>query len=307
MKKVRFSTIAVIAITGLAVLALAGCGSTTGTAGGRITATDDAGKTISLDAPAERIVSLAPGNTEIVYAIGAYKKLVGVTSYCDYPAAAKKKPKIGDFSTPNIEKIASQNPQIVFATSGIQDSTVQSLEKLGIKVFVIDPRDFEGLFKDMESAGALTGMGDTAAKKVVSMRKKVDEIQAKAKGLPKTNVFFEIYKQPLMTAGKGTLIDQMIAMAGGINVGAKAGPDFPQYSEEQLLKDDPDVYVAVKGSQTDPADISKRTGYGSLKAVKGNKVFVVEDNPFVRSGPRLVEGLEQLARILHPDRFKSNQ
>jgi iron complex transport system substrate-binding protein len=299
--------LAVMLVIALLFASLAGCGSS-GTSGGsgKITLTDDAGNKLVLDKPADRIVSLAPGNTEIVYAVGAQDKLVGVTTYCDYPPAAKKKPKIGDFSTPNVEKIASVNPQVVLVTGGIQKGMVESLNKLGIKVFVIDPKSFEALFKDMEAVGVMAGIKDVAARKVEAMRKQVSEIQAKAKDLPKTNVFFEIYKQPLMTAGTGTMIDLMINTAGGKNLGAAAGPQFPEFSEEQLLKDNPDVYVAVKGSQSDPADISQRPGYSALKAVKDGRVYVVEDNPFVRSGPRLVQGLQQLAQILHPEVFKKN-
>jgi iron complex transport system substrate-binding protein len=299
--------LAVMLVTALLFASLAGCGSS-GTSGGsgKITLTDDAGNKLVLDKPADRIVSLAPGNTEIVYAVGAQDKLVGVTTYCDYPPAAKKKPRIGDFSTPNVEKIASVNPQVVLVTGGIQKGMVESLNKLGIKVFVIDPKSFEGLFKDMEAVGVMAGIKDVAASKVEAMRKQVSQVEAKAKDLPKTNVFFEIYKQPLMTAGTGTMIDLMIKNAGGKNLGAAAGPQFPEFSEEQLLKDNPDVYVAVKGSQSDPADISQRPGYSALKAVKDGRVYVVEDNPFVRSGPRLVQGLQQLAQILHPEVFKKN-
>lgn len=299
--------LAVMLVTALLFASLAGCGSS-GTSGGsgKITLTDDAGNKLVLDKPADRIVSLAPGNTEIVYAVGAQDKLVGVTTYCDYPPAAKKKPRIGDFSTPNVEKIASVNPQVVLVTGGIQKGMVESLNKLGIKVFVIDPKSFEGLFKDMEAVGVMAGIKDVAASKVEAMRKQVSQVEAKAKDLPKTNVFFEIYKQPLMTAGTGTMIDLMIKTAGGKNLGAAAGPQFPEFSEEQLLKDNPDVYVAVKGSQSDPADISQRPGYSALKAVKDGRVYVVEDNPFVRSGPRLVQGLQQLAQILHPEVFKKN-
>ncbi len=307
-KSHRLLTLAVM--FGLATLlfaSLAGCGSTGGSSSaGKITLTDDAGNTLMLDKAANRIVSLAPGNTEIVYAVGAEGKLVGVTTFCDYPPAAKKKPKIGDFSTPNVEKIASVNPQVVLVTGGIQKGMVESLNKLGIKVFVIDPKSFEALFKDMEAVGEMAGIKDVAAKKVEAMRKQVSQIEAKAKGLRKTDVFFEIYKQPLMTAGTGTMIDLMIRAAGGTNLGATAGPQFPEFSEEQLLKDNPDVYVAVKGSQSDPADISQRPGYSALKAVKDGRVYVVEDNPFVRSGPRMVRGLQQLAQILHPEVFKKN-
>ena len=180
-----------LGLAALILVSVAGCGTTGGSGGtGKITLTDDAGNTLVLDKPADRIVSLAPGNTEIVYAVGAQDKLVGVTTYCDYPPAAKKKAKIGDFSTPNVEKIASVDPQVVLVTGGIQKCMVESLNKLGIKVFMIDPKSFEALFKDMEAVGEMAGIKDVAARKVDALRKQVSDIEAKAKTLPKTNVFF---------------------------------------------------------------------------------------------------------------------
>ena len=295
-----------VLVFGLAA-GIVGCGGRSGPSSGKITLRDDNGKTLVMEKPADRVVSLAPSNTEIIYAIDGQKKLVGVTTYCDYPPAAKKMVKIGDFSTPNVEKIASRNPQVVFATGGVQAGAVTNLEKLGIKVFVVDPKSFNGLFADMEKVGEIMGLKDQAMAKVDALKKRVATVESKSKNLTKPKAFFEIYAQPLMTAGKGTLIDSMISMAGGTNLGAAAGPDFPQYSQETLLQDNPDVYVAVKGTQTNPGDIAKRPGYETIKAVKDGKVYVVEDNLFVRSGPRLVDGLEQLAVMFHPEVFKSQQ
>lgn len=310
MKQVAAKSAGVfLSIVVIAALAtgLVGCGGGSGSNSGKITLKDDAGKVLVMEKPADRVVSLAPSNTEIIYAIGGQGKLVGVTTYCDYPPAAKKKPKVGDFATPNVEKIASRNPQVVIATGGVQAGAVTNLEKLGIKVFVVDPKSFGGLFKDMAAVGEIMGLKDKASAKVDQLEKRVATVEARSKGLAKPRVFFEIYAQPLMTAGTGTLIDTMIGLAGGTNIGAAAGPDFPEFSEELLLKDNPDVYIAVKGTQTNPGDIAKRPGYESIKAVKEGKVYVIEDNLFVRSGPRLVDGLEQLAIMFHPEVFKKQQ
>jgi iron complex transport system substrate-binding protein len=272
----------------------------------KITFTDDAGKKFTLEKPAEKVVSLAPSNTEIVYAIGGGGKLVGVTTYCDYPEEAKKKEKVGDFATPNTERIASLDPQVVLATGGVQQNVVDSLNKFGIKVIVIDPKSFSGLFRDMEKVGEILGLQEEAKSAAKELKQRVDEVEKKVKGLARPRVFFEIYKQPLMTAGKNTLIDMMIDMAGGTNIGAKAGEEFPQFSEEKLIKENPDIYIAVKGSQSDPADIAKRPGYEQIEAVSMGRVYAVEDNYFVRSGPRLAKGLEMLAKIIHPEAFKGS-
>jgi iron complex transport system substrate-binding protein len=270
----------------------------------KISLLDDEGNELVLEKPVERVVSLAPSNTEIVFALEAQDKLVGVTTYCDYPEEAKSKEKVGDFANPNVEKIISLKPEVVLATGGIQKGVVDRLEKAGIKVFVVDPKNFEQLFVDIEKVGEILGLKEKAEKLTESMRNKVKEIEEKTKDLPKPKVFFEIYSQPLMTAGERTFIDDMIRISGGTNIGASAGEGFPQFSEEQLLKENPDVYIAVKGSMNSPADIKKRAGYKALKAVKEGRVYVVDDNLVTRPGPRLVNGLMEVARAIHPEVFE---
>ena len=116
-------------------------------------------------------------------------------------------------------------------------------------------------------------------------------------------MFFEVYPKPLMTAGSGTFINDMISLAGGSNVGASAGSGYPNFSNEVLIKDNPSVFIAVKGTQMDPGQIAKQPGFSQLKAVQGGKVYVIEDNIVVRPGPRLAQGLEQLARMIHPEAY----
>lgn len=300
-KKISILVAAVLAAS-LLLLPAAGCGNN-GSSTSAISFKDDSGRTFTLDKPAERVVSLAPSNTEIVYWLGAEKKLVGVTTYCDYPPAAKKKTKIGDFATPNVEKISSVDPQVVMATSGLQDTVVKSLRGLGIKVVVFDPTTVDGVIKDISRAARILGVEDQAAGKIDGLKKRVAAVRDKAKGLEARKVFFEVYNQPLTAAGGGTLIDSMMTTVSGTNIGAAAGSQFPQYSEEQLFNEAPYAYVAVKGAQQNPSDISKRPGYDRLTAVKDGRVYVVEDNLFVRSGPRALDGLEALAKITHPEVF----
>jgi len=289
----------------LLLAALSGCGQKSEKPR-KITLTDDAGNTFALDMPATKVVSLAPANTEIIYAVGGGDRLVGDTTYCDYPPAARKKEKVGDFTTPNLEKIVSLAPEVVFSTGGVQQSFTQDLGKFNIKVFVVDPKNLEQVFTDMKKVGEILGFKGKSEQVVANLEKRVDDVLSKVKGKPRPKVFFEIWNQPLMTAGQGTFIDRMISMAGGTNIGRSAGKEFPQFSQEQLLRDDPQVYVAVKGTQANPADISNRPGYSQLKAVQDKKVYIVEDNLFVRPGPRLVDGLVLLAKKIHPEAFKEN-
>jgi len=297
------------------VVLLAACGSSGSTssssssspaaASGPITVTDDSGQQVTLDQPAARVVSIAPANTEIAFAIGAGDKLVAGTTYDDYPAQAKSLPKIGDFQSPSVEKIVSFKPDLVLATGGIQKALRGKLEKLGVKVYVVDPPTLDKTYADLTNLGQLLGTSDKADALVAQLQQRAKAVTDKTAGVSPETVFVEIYSKPLMTAGKGTLIDDLVTMAGGTNVGDSAGPGFPAYSEEVLLQKDPEVYVATTGSMATPTQIGKRQGYDALRAVKDGRVYVIEDNLIVRPGPRLVDGLEQLAKMIHPELFGS--
>ena len=299
-----------IAILAGGVVALSACGSSSGStassspsaaAAGPITVTDDSGAQVTLAAPAARIVSLAPANTEIAYAVGAGDKMVAGTSYDDYPEEAKALPKIGDFANPNIEKIASYAPDLVLAAGGIQDKLRSKLEALGMKVYVVDPKTYDGTIATIENVGKLAGTEATATAVADKMTAAQQEVRAKVGDLPKATTFLEIYSKPLMTAGSGTFIDDMITIAGGENIGAQAGSGFPNFSTEVLVKDDPQVYIADSGSMSAPGDITKRAGFSELTAVKDGKVYVIEDSIIARPGPRLAEGLQKLAEMIHPE------
>jgi len=137
------------------------------------------------------------------------------------------------------------------------------------------------------------------------MKARATAIEQKVAGLPKQNVFVEIYSKPLMTAGTGTYIDNMVALAGGTNIGDAAGSGYPTFSEEVLFKDNPPVYIATTGSMQSPGQIAKRSGYSALQAVKDGHVYVIDQNFLDRPGPRLIDGLQALAQAIHPQAFGS--
>ena len=298
-----------LAVLAVGVVALSACGSgsdstassSPSAAAGPITVTDDSGAEVTLDKAAERIVSLAPANTEIVYAIGAGDQLVAGTTYDDYPEEAKSLPKVGDFNNPNIEKTASYSPDLVLAAGGIQDKLRSKLEALGMTVYVVDPTTYDGTIATIENVGKLSGAEDGAATVTGTLTKAKEDVQAKVASLPAATTFLEIYSKPLMTAGSDTFIDDMITIAGGENIGAQAGSGFPSFSTEVLVKDDPQVYIADSGSMSEPGDITKRAGFSELTAVKDGKVYVIEDSIIARPGPRLAEGLQKLAEMIHPE------
>ncbi len=266
----------------------------------RSAVTDDASRTVTVDAEPQRIVSLAPANTEMLAALGLSDRLVGVTTYDDYPPSVTDLPKMGDFVNPNIEAIGAATPDLIVATTGVQADVLKKLEDLGAVVVAVDPTTLEGLYKDIAMLGDATGTSDLAKQRVEAMRSEIAAIHSAVASEEPVKAFVEIGQNPLFTVGKGTLIDEMLAAAGGANVVKQ--PGYVAYSLEQLVKDDPAVYFATKGTMSDPSDLGKRAGYDKLTAVKAKRVSTLDDNYVTRPGPRIVLGIQQMAAALHPDK-----
>lgn len=295
------------AVAAVLLVAPAGCGTKQTGSGSvqkqaafPVTLKDDAGRTVTIAKKPERIVSLAPANTEIVYALGALDRVVGVTTYDDYPPEVSSIAKVGDFMNPNLEAIAAVKPDLVLATGGVQADTVAKLEQTGAVVLAVDPQSLDGVYAAITMVGTAIGEPAKAKEVVQGMKDDLATIQSAIEEAP-VRCFIEIAQEPLYTAGPGTFINDLIEQAGGENVVTQKG--YVAYSLEQLLKDDPEVYLATKGSMSDPADIEKRPGYSVLTAVKAKKVFVLDDNLVSRPGPRCIEGIRQIAEALHPDAF----
>jgi iron complex transport system substrate-binding protein len=298
----------------LALTAVAGCGGgPTGTAAGTagtgavsgfpVTLTDDAGRAVTLDAPARRIVSLAPANTEIVYSLGAFERVVGVTTFDDYPASVAGIAKMGDFTTPNLEAIAAAKPDLVLVTGGVQADVLGKLEGLGAKVLVIDPVDLEGVHRGIRTVAAALGTGAKGEREIARMMAALDAIEKAIDGRKAVTCFVEIGWNPLYTAGTGTLVDDLVKHAGGKNVVTQTG--YVGYSAEQLLTDQPSVYLGTLSSLGDAAGLSARPGYSSLDAVRADRVFALDDNLVSRPGPRVVDGVREIAEALNPDAFRA--
>lgn len=311
MEQARFRLVAAaLAVT--VVLGLSGCNggggatprATQSNAAFPVTVTDDSGRDVTITAKPERIVSLAPANTEILAALGLTSKLVGVSTYDDYPAEVKSLPKVGDFTNPNLEAIAGARPDLVLIddTGGLQADVIAKLEKLGAKVLAIDPPSIEKLYVSIGTVGKATGETDKAATLVRDIKTQVAEVTSKVASATPVTAFIEIAQNPLYTAGTDTLLDDLLTKAGGKNIVAE--PGYVAYSLEQLLKQDPEVYLATKGSMNDPLDVVKRPGYDKLRAVKAKRVFALTDNLVSRPGPRIAQGLREFAMRLHPDAFR---
>lgn len=273
-----------------------------------ITLTDQMGREVTIEKLPERIISLAPSNTEILFTLGLEDRIVGVTDFCDYPEAAKSKEKIGGFSEPNIEKIISLQPDLILATS-MHQKPVEELEKLNVPSVVLDPKDFEDVFTSIEIIGKATGQDDKAAAIVGDLKARVKDVDDKVIKLTedeRPKVYYEIWPSPITTAGPGTFVNDIIQRAGGENIAKDAKKAYPQYSQEMIVAKNPDIIIfSHHGSSNQSAeDILNRQGWESIEAIKNNKVFYVEENLVQRATPRLVDGLEQLARMMHPELFK---
>lgn len=266
-----------------------------------VTITDDAGRVVTIAARPERIVSLAPANTEMLFALGAGERVVGVTTYDDYPAEVAGIEKVGDFTGPNLEAVAAADPDLVLLTGGVQADVITKLEELGATVLSIDPQSLAGLYEDVTEVGQATGQTEAAGKVVEDMQATVAQVEQAVAGAEKVTAFVEIGQNPLFTVGAGTLIDELVSVAGGTNVVTE--PGYVPYSTEQLVKSDPVVYMATLGSMSDPSALKERAGFESLSAVKNERVYVLDDNLVSRPGPRTVLGLKQIAEALHPDAF----
>ncbi|MDD5491159.1 MAG: cobalamin-binding protein [bacterium] len=248
----------------------------------------------------ERIISLAPANTEILYALNLGDKVVGVSSYCNYPPQCAEKEKVGDFSNPNIEKVAALKPDLILATGLEQNPAVDKLKKLGFNVVVIDPQNFNQLFDAITRIGEITGRGTYAFILNQSIKARIARlmqvIAARITEPPK--IFIEISTQPLMTASRNTFLDEMINMLRAINVAGDLSRPYCRISEEYVIKQDPD-YIILTSPQSRKYFTSNKA-WNSIKAVK-EKHFIDEINPdlLLRPGPRLIDGLEQLAEKIY--------
>jgi iron complex transport system substrate-binding protein len=244
-----------------------------------------------------RVVSLVPSVTEIAYALGAGQALAGNTNQCDYPEAAGAVYKVGDFMNPDVERIVALNPTLVFLTLPVHQQLVAKFRQLRIPFYVSRPRDIEAVFAEVESVGRLLGRPVRAESLASAMRSRLDSLPE----FPETTrVYVEISGTPLMTAGSGTFINGMIATAGGRNVFETSVQEYPVVDPEAVLAADPQVILLLHPDLR-AADLARRVGWQGISAVKQGRIYDdLDEDLFFRPGPRVVDGVVLLARILHP-------
>lgn len=276
---------------------------------GPLTLVDDAGRSVVLSGSPRRLLALTPSSTEIVFALGGEDKIVAVDQWSDYPPAAKLKPRIPPFN-PSLEQIIRLGPDLIFSTHGGAEPLLP-LERQGIKVLILAPRTLDDVYRNISLIGRIVDAQPRAERLVRAMRQRMAVILARVRDAPRPKVFIEldgIDPSRPYTAGPGSFIDLLIRLAGGANVAALSRTAWPQFSLEELLRADPDLIILgdalVPVNPQTPEMVGRRPGWKRLRAVRRGAIYPIETEVVSRPGPRIVEGLELLAKLFHPDLFR---
>ncbi len=259
---------------------------------------------VTIDEKPERIVSLSPSNTEILFAIGAGDQVVGRTNYCNYPPEAEKVESIGDYATPSVEKILSLSPDLVMATDFIADDVKSQIEATGAKVLVFSPATIDEVENSITSIGQAVDQNDGATTVVENMQSQYDDLKAKldTKDVTKT-VFIDL--GDYYTVGPGSLLNDELTLIDAENIAADADASYPQLSVETIVSDDPDVYISFLNTADQLKQVS---GFSTMKCFEDNEVFYYPDTStdadvMKRPGPRVIEGMQLLAKDIYPEVF----
>lgn len=254
----------------------------------------------------QKYISLAPSTTEILFALGLNDEIVGVSSYCNYPASAKYKASVGDFSHPNMEKVTSLKPDYIFCTGLEQAPVISELKRLKFNVYVADPVNIEELFESIREIGRITHKDKNAEALIRSMRFDIEVVKEKAKLISqdkKVKVFVEIWHDPLMTAGKGSFIDEIIILAGGINIAHNVPRSYCYFSAEEVISLNPGCIIMTYMDKESPLKLVEgRFGWNNIKAIRDKRVFNdINPDILLRPGPRITEGLKEIQKRMYPE------
>jgi iron complex transport system substrate-binding protein len=269
-----------------------------------VTIRDDLGRTVNVSGPPRRIVSLAPGITETLFAVGAGPRLVAVTTTDTYPPEVKQLPTVGGFApeTISLEVLLAQKPDLVIAGGRFQQSIVESVAKLGVSAVVIDPNTLDDVEDAIGRIGRLTRQEVKAAAVVADFRRRREAVRRRTAAIrpaDRLRVLYVLWDEPLQTAGPGTFVGQMITEAGGVNIFADASQQYPTVSDEAVLARNPNLVLAPDHGGAKLRDrLFGRAGWKELAAVKERKIVTVPEDLLHRPGPRLIDGLERLAALL---------
>ena len=272
-----------------------------------IVSIDDLGREVRFNHPPQKIVSLDPSVTEILFVLGLDNEVVGVTDYCDYPEGAKFKSKVGGYLDPNIEAIALLEPDLVATT--LKTNTpglIKQLENFGIKVFVLDPKNIEDIFHNISSLAKLTSREEKAKPLITTLKERLSEVKRKVNGICRPSVFLEMGADPLISVGPGSFASDLIEIAGGRNVFSHSSSRYRRFTLEEVLLADPEVIIICSMISDDSCLAQKGwwERWTSMSAVRNGRIFVVEADLITRPGPRMIDGLVEIAKAIHPEIFQ---
>ena len=265
---------------------------------------DALGRNVTLNTEPLRIVSLAPSITEILYFLGLGDRVVGVTQYSSFPPEASKKPKIGSYVNLNLERIVSLSPDLAIGTAdGNEPFTVKMLGEAGIPVYIVNPRKVRDVINSIAEIGEVCGIGEKARALSGVLSSRVENVCLKTRDLERPLVFLEINTRPLMAVNKNTFHHDVIRLAGGENMTGDEPITYPRISIEEVVRRGPDVLIISSMERGGKFEQAKKEWmkWTVIPAVKSGRVHLVDSDLIDRPSPRIVKGLEQMARIIHPD------
>ena len=267
---------------------------------------DQMGRTITVPENPKRIVSLAPNITEILFAVGAGEVVVGVSEFSDYPEAARSLPKVGTYIKPNLERIVELSPDVVIATAdGEKEKEIAKLHTLGIPVYVINPTDVSGIITTVREIGKLVSQEEKAESLARKMEERINDVRERVKGLKRVRVLLTLSVEPIITISSGTFQDDLIKIAGGTNIAAGERVRYPRFSIEEVIVRAPEVIVVTTMY---PGETYRRANeiwsrFEAVPAVAAGRIHVINSDIVDRPSPRIVDGLYELSRLLHPEAF----
>ncbi len=265
---------------------------------------DEVGNRVDIPPHPQRVISLVPSLTEVLFSLGLDKQVVGVTDFSTYPPAARTKPRIGSFFNLNLEKIISLHPDLVVASmEGKQEKIILSLKKFHIPIYRVNPRSLNDIYRSISNLGEITGTLPQAQQVILSMKKQVGAVERRVAHRPKKRVFYQVGVDPIVTVNGGTFAADLIRRAGGILVTEKNSILYPRYSIERVIADNPQVIII--SSMSPKTNYRRFAGtwkkWRSIEAVRLHHIYVIEADLVDRPSPRIVFGLEKIARLLHPE------
>jgi len=268
---------------------------------------DEVGREVIVPFPPKKIVSLAPNITEILFSLGLDQEIVGVSIHCNFPEKAKSRVRVGSYISLDFEKIVSLRPDLIIATgAGNTRDMVERLDRLGFPTYVIFPKNIEDVIRSVGHLSQLVGREKEGVDIIQEMKRRRERVVELTQGLPRPRVFLQIGEAPVVTVGKNSFADDLIRLAGGKNVAGNEKERYPRFGMEEILKRSPEVILI---SSMNPGGNYQRvvqewSRWKTIPAVKNGRIHLIDSDLIDRPSPRIIEGLEEMARILHPEKFK---